>query len=66
MSAVDIEYVTARSLGRHGLLGSVAMIALVGGLGFWAAITPLSGAVVAGGGSNNVPVYADGTNWRIG
>jgi HlyD family secretion protein len=49
MSAVDIEYVTARSLGRHGLLGSVAMIALVGGLGFWAAITPLSGAVVAGG-----------------
>lgn len=49
MSAVDIEYVTARSLGRHGLLGSVAMITLVGGLAFWAAMTPLSGAVVAGG-----------------
>lgn len=49
MSAVDIEYVTERSLARHGLLGSVAILALVGGLGFWAAVTPLSGAVVAGG-----------------
>lgn len=24
------------------------------------------GDVVAGGGSDTVPVYADGTNWRIG
>lgn len=24
------------------------------------------GAVVAGGGGNFVPVYSDGTNWRIG
>ena len=24
------------------------------------------GAIVAGGGSNKVPVYSDGTNWRIG
>jgi hypothetical protein len=24
------------------------------------------GTVVAGGGANNVPVYCDGTNWRIG
>lgn len=24
------------------------------------------GAVVAGGGANGVPVYSDGTNWRIG
>jgi hypothetical protein len=23
-------------------------------------------SIVAGGGSNNVPVYDDGTNWRIG
>lgn len=23
-------------------------------------------SIVAGGGSNNVPVYCDGTNWRIG
>jgi hypothetical protein len=23
-------------------------------------------SVVAGGGANNVPVYCDGTNWRIG
>ena len=24
------------------------------------------GSVVAGGGANNVPVYSDGTNWRVG
>ena len=24
------------------------------------------GAAVTGGGSNTVPVYSDGTNWRIG
>lgn len=24
------------------------------------------GSIVVGGGSNTVPVYADGTNWRIG
>jgi hypothetical protein len=24
------------------------------------------GAIVSGGGTNNVPVYYDGTNWRIG
>ena len=23
-------------------------------------------SIVAGGGANNVPVYSDGTNWRIG
>jgi hypothetical protein len=23
-------------------------------------------SIVAGGGSNNVPVFSDGTNWRIG
>ncbi|WP_417584887.1 HlyD family type I secretion periplasmic adaptor subunit [Pelagibacterium sp.] len=49
MSAIDIEYVAARSLGRHALLGSVAMISLVGRLTFWAAVTPIAGAVVAGG-----------------
>jgi hypothetical protein len=31
-----------------------------------AAMTAGIGAVVAGGGANNVPVYSDGTNWRIG
>jgi hypothetical protein len=31
-----------------------------------AAMTAGIGAVVAAGGANNVPVYADGTNWRIG
>lgn len=31
-----------------------------------ATMTAGIGAVVAGGGANNVPVYSDGTNWRIG
>lgn len=31
-----------------------------------AAMTAGIGAVVAGGGANQVPVYDDGTNWRIG
>jgi hypothetical protein len=31
-----------------------------------AALTAGIGAVVAGGGANIVPVFCDGTNWRIG
>ena len=31
-----------------------------------AAMTAGIGAVVAGGGANKVPVFSDGTNWRIG
>lgn len=31
-----------------------------------AALTAGIGAVVAAGGSNVVPVFCDGTNWRIG
>lgn len=31
-----------------------------------AALTAGIGAIVAGGGANNVPVISDGTNWRIG
>ena len=30
------------------------------------ATTTTFGSIVAGGGANVVPVYADGTNWRIG
>ena len=31
-----------------------------------AAFTAGIGTIVAGGGSNKVPVFFDGTNWRIG
>jgi hypothetical protein len=31
-----------------------------------ATLTAGLGAIVAGGGTNKVPVYDDGTNWRIG
>ena len=30
------------------------------------ALTPTFGATVAGGGSVAVPVYSDGTNWKVG
>jgi len=38
-----------QSIRRHTRLGGAAALALVGGLGGWAALTELSGAVVAGG-----------------
>ena len=38
-----------QSIRRHARLGLAAALALVGGLGGWAALTELSGAVVAGG-----------------
>lgn len=30
------------------------------------ALTPTFGATVVGGGAVNVPVYSDGTNWKVG
>lgn len=30
------------------------------------AISTAFASIVAGGGSNTVPVYSDGTNWKIG
>ncbi|MBL0406289.1 HlyD family type I secretion periplasmic adaptor subunit [Microvirga aerilata] len=38
-----------QSIRRHAWLGLTSALALVGGLGGWAALTELSGAVVAGG-----------------
>jgi hypothetical protein len=44
--------------------------ASVSGAGFRAFVTDSSvstfGTTVAGGGSTNVPVYSDGTNWKVG
>jgi hypothetical protein len=46
---------------------SSAVISGVGARGF---VTDSSvstfGSTVAGGGSNKVPVYSDGTNWKVG
>jgi hypothetical protein len=43
---------------------------IVSGAGARAFVTDSSvstfGTVVAGGGTTNVPVYSDGTNWRVG
>jgi HlyD family secretion protein len=40
---------TRRSIRRHALFGGVTLVALVGGVGGWAATTELSGAVLASG-----------------
>jgi hypothetical protein len=56
-------------------LGSVATVAglpsaVTSGVGARAFVTDSSvstfGSTVAGGGSGKVPVYSDGTNWKVG
>lgn len=49
MSGIDQNSDVARSIRRHLIAGLVASVALVGGAGAWAAVTNLSGAVVASG-----------------
>jgi HlyD family secretion protein len=49
MSGIDQNSDVARSIRRHLMAGLVASVALVGGAGAWAAVTNLSGAVVASG-----------------
>lgn len=52
--------VTVASLGGAGAVG-------IGGKAFVSDATATTFAsIVVGGGTNNVPVYSDGTNWRIG
>ncbi|ODT80450.1 MAG: hypothetical protein ABS76_16050 [Pelagibacterium sp. SCN 64-44] len=60
MTAITFQQGTTASLNRHALLGSAAVLALAGGLTYWAAVTPLSGAVIAGG-----SVVVDGGVQRI-
>ena len=57
----------------HGLTVAALATAATAGAGARAFVTDSSvvaagnfGNVVAGGGANGVPVYSDGTNWRIG
>jgi len=49
---------------------TVALLPVVGTKGRRAFVTDANAttfaSVVAGGGTNNLPVYDDGTNWRIG
>lgn len=45
-TAIDREQ---RSLARHGLVGGLSVLALLGGLTLWAGLTEIAGAVVAGG-----------------
>ena len=52
--------VTVASLPGAGAVG-------IGGKAFVSDATATTFAsIVVGGGTNNVPVYSDGTNWRIG
>ncbi|EHS53665.1 type I secretion membrane fusion protein, HlyD family [Rhizobium sp. PDO1-076] len=45
----DMDAAVSRSIRHHSFVGFVACILLVGGAGTWAALTNLSGAVVASG-----------------
>lgn len=49
MTSIGFQEDATVSLNRHGLLGSVAVLVLLGGLASWAAVTPLAGAVIASG-----------------
>lgn len=49
MSLHDMDAAISRSIRRHTSLGLLTCILLVGGAGAWAAVTNLSGAVVASG-----------------
>ena len=65
------QQITDQSVGRtrpttYALLPSAS----ISGMGSFAFISDSTvntfGTVVAGGGSYAVPVYSDGTNWRVG
>ncbi|MDQ0133791.1 HlyD family secretion protein [Neorhizobium galegae] len=49
MSGIDQNSDVSRSIRRHLMVGLLASVVLVGGAGAWAAVTNLSGAVVASG-----------------
>lgn len=60
MSTLALDIHEARSLNRHALLGTVAVFALIGAMGYWAATTQIAGAVVATG-----SIAIDGGTQRI-
>jgi hypothetical protein len=64
------SYVHAFVVRTHGLTVATLPTAATAGAGARAFVTDANAttfaSVVAGGGANGVPVYSDGTNWRIG
>ena len=58
---LNTRITTVGALGSAGTKGAKAFVTDAN-----ATFTAGIGAVVAAGGANNVPVTADGTNWRIG
>lgn len=72
-AAMRWTYLHAYYARTHALTVGTLAAAATAGAGARAFVTDSSvaaagnfGAVVAGGGANGVPVYSDGTNWRIG
>lgn len=49
MTTLDLVQSDLRSLRSHAAFGALAIAAVLGGIGYWAMVTPISGAVVAGG-----------------
>jgi HlyD family secretion protein len=49
MTDAAFQYAEVRSLGRHAWIGAICILLGLGGLGYWATITPISGAILASG-----------------
>ena len=60
MSDATIGWSDVRSLRRHASLGVLCIALGLGGLGYWAAVTPIAGAVTAGG-----SVVVDGGSRKV-
>jgi hypothetical protein len=56
LSPFTVSTLPAASTGLQRYFVSDSTLAMAGN----------AGAIAAGGGTNTVPVYSDGTNWRIG
>lgn len=60
MSDIALPFAETKSLQNHARLGLLSILVVLGGLTYWSAVTPLSGAVVAGG-----SIVVDGGSRRV-
>ncbi len=69
-ATLRLSTIHTRRIRTHGVLVSALPAAATAGAGTKGFVTDATAttfaSVVAGGGANGVPVYSDGTNWRIG
>lgn len=69
-AALRWSYVHAFNVRTHAVTVATLPLAATAGAGTRAFVTDANAttfaSIVVGGGANGVPVYSDGTNWRIG